>query len=270
MTDLASQFIGTIPENYDRFLGPNIFNEYAKDIAGRAAALKPSSVLEIAAGTGIVSRYLRDALAPDASLLVSDLNAPMLAVAAAKFAESESVRFLPADAMALPFSDDEFDLVLCQFGVMFFPDIIASFREAARVIRPGGHYVFSTWGQQSDNPFSQVAHNSVAEFFPDNPPGFYNVPFFYHDADVVCADLTKAGLANVNVAEVRHQRQITDMAGFARGLVYGNPIVDEIRQRGGVDPDAVVKRVTEGLIERFGPEPATMPLKITVFTCKIP
>src|SRR6187402_861036 len=180
----ASQFVGDIPGNYDRGLGPVIFEDYAADMARRAAALKPLRVLELAAGTGIVSRKLRDALSPDAQLVVTDLNAPMLDVARAKFRPGERVEFATANAMELGFPDGMFDLVVCQFGVMFFPDKVASFREARRVLRAGGTYLFNVWGRISENPFAAVAQEVSASFFPDNPPGFYRVPFSYADSTI--------------------------------------------------------------------------------------
>ena len=129
MASVSSQFVGQIPEAYDLGLGPVLFHDCADDLARRAAALAPSDVLELAAGTGIASRRLRDALPPDATLVASDLNPPMLEVARRKFRPDERVAFREADAMALPFPAASFDLVVCQFGVMFFPDKPASFRE---------------------------------------------------------------------------------------------------------------------------------------------
>ena len=165
MAETNVQFVGSIPENYDRGLGPNIFADYAEDLALRAGRVGAGSVLELAAGTGIVSRKLRDVLAPEVKLVVTDLNPPMLDVARSKFRVGERVEFAEADAMALPFTDAEFDVIVCQFGVMFFPDKVASFREAARVLRPGGHYVFNTWGTMSANPFSEIGHEVTARFF---------------------------------------------------------------------------------------------------------
>jgi SAM-dependent methyltransferase len=162
MNDSANQFIGSIPENYDNGLGPNIFVDYADDLARRAGA-GASDVLELAAGTGIVSRRLRDALAPGARLTVTDLNPPMLEVAQAKFHNGEAVEFTQANAMELPFGNAQFDLVVCQFGVMFFPDKTASYREAARVLRPdGGQSVFPY------RPRGNVAvlHRRPARFLP--------------------------------------------------------------------------------------------------------
>ena len=174
---------------YDLGLGPHIFDDHAEDLAKRAADANPTVVLEIAAGTGIVTRKLRDALNPATHLVATDLNPPMLAVAGAKFAQGEKVEFKPADAMALPFEDAAFDLVVCQFGVMFFPDKQVALREAARVLRPGGRYLFNVWGSMSENPFSEIVYDVGAEFFPDDPPGFYKVPFGYSDQSIVMADM---------------------------------------------------------------------------------
>lgn len=269
MASDASGFVGDIPKHYDAGLGPNIFEYFAGQVAAKSASFSPQMVLEVAAGTGFVSRFLRDALPGDVPLLVTDLNAPMLEVAATKFQPDENVSFRPVDAMSLPFADDEIDQIVCQFGVMFFPDIVASYRETARVIRPGGQFIFSAWGSNADNPFSEVAHAAIAEFFPDNPPGFYKVPFFYNDPGVVLGDLAEAGLTNASHEEMNHERTVTDLAGFARGLVLGNPVIAEINQRGGVDPLEVVDRVHIRLKERFGTEPAKMPLKIGVYTAHI-
>jgi len=235
----------------------------------RSARFSPKMVLEVAAGTGFVSRFLRDALPGDVPLLVTDLNGPMLKVAATKFDEAENVTFNPVDAMSLPFDNQEIAQIVCQFGVMFFPDIVASYREAKRVIKPGGQYIFSTWGKNADNPFSEVAHGAIAEFFPDNAPTFYKLPFFYHDPDVVLADLAEAGLTDTSHEEMNHERVITDLESFAKGLVLGNPVIAEINQRGGVDPMDVIARVHLRLKERFGDEPAKMPLKIGVYTAQL-
>jgi len=270
MTDVANQFTGSIPENYDNGLGPNIFHDYAADLARRAGAVKPDSVLELAAGTGIVSRKLRDTLASGVRLVVTDLNPPMLEVARSKFADGEMVEFTHANAMELPFGDSEFDLIVCQFGVMFFPDKITSYREAARVLRPGGRYIFNTWGTMEANPFSEIAHDATARFFPDDPPGFYRVPFSYADPNTVKADLRAVGWADVEHVTIALRKTVADLAGFARGAVFGNPLIEEIRQRGGVDPDEVVTSIMEEFQNRLGPEPITMPLQATVFTGRAP
>jgi ubiquinone/menaquinone biosynthesis C-methylase UbiE len=138
VSDNAANFVGSIPEHYDRALGPVIFADFAHEMARQAAASAPQRVLETCAGTGIVTRRLRDRLPADTKLTVTDLNPPMLEVARAKFTAGEAVEFQPADATALPFPDQSFDAVVCQFGVMFFPDKAKSYREAFRVLKPGG------------------------------------------------------------------------------------------------------------------------------------
>ena len=158
MSSDAAMFIGNIPEHYDTGLGPMIFLDYAADIARRAAACNPTRVLETAAGTGIVTRQLRDFLPPGGHVTATDLNAPMLEVARTKFRSGEQVEFQPADATALPFSDGAFEAVVCQFGVMFFPQKDTSYREVHRVLAPGRRYLFSVWDSHRYNPFGRIAN----------------------------------------------------------------------------------------------------------------
>jgi SAM-dependent methyltransferase len=226
MRDNAAGFVGDIPGEYDRGLGPVIFADYAADMARRVAAFCPRRVLETAAGTGIVTRLLRDLLPADAHLTATDLNPPMLAAARGKFRPDEAVEFRPADATALPFPDGAFDAVACQFGAMFFPDKDATFREARRVLAPHGRYVFSVWDAHRHNPFGRIAHAVAGSFFPSDPPGFYAVPFGYHRIDPIKDALLDAGFDGIRIAVVRQEEDIPSAAGFARGLVFGNPLVE--------------------------------------------
>jgi ubiquinone/menaquinone biosynthesis C-methylase UbiE len=270
MTGDAASFIGNIPEHYDRHLGPNIFADYAADIAQRAATRRPARVLETAAGTGIVTRRLRDLLLPTAHLMATDLNAPMLDVARTKFRPDEQVDFRPADAVALPFTDGAFDAVVCQFGVMFYPDKGKSYHETFRVLAPGGRYLFSVWDSRAYNPFGRIAHEVAARLFPTDPPQFYSVPFSYHQIDAIKEALIEAGFTDLNVAVVMLEKLVRDVAGFARGLVYGNPLIDQIRARGGVDPDQIVDTLAQELRSEFGPDPGRMPLQAIVFSAARP
>ena len=270
MNEQASRFVGGIPENYDQGLGPYIFLEYADDLARRASQAKPGHVLELACGTGILTRKLRDALSPDALLTATDLNAPMLGIAKQKFDTGEKVTFKTADAMALPFEDADFDLVICQFGVMFFPDKQASYREAGRVLRSGGRYLLNVWGSMAENPFSECANDVTKHFFPDDPPGFYKVPFGYAEQSTVMADMKAGGLQNITCETITFQKDVADWALFAHGIVYGNPLIAEIKARGGVEPEEVEQSVLSSLRERFGPEPSSMPLLATVYSGEAP
>lgn len=269
VTDSTSRFVGNIPEHYDSRLGPVIFADCAEDLARRVAATGATRVLEIAAGTGIASRKLRDALAPGARLVITDLNPPMLAIAQTKFRQGEAVELQQADAMALPFAAGTFDVVACQFGVMFFPDRVASFREVARVLQPGGRYIFSTWGSMAANPYAQVNYDVISGLMTDSPPQFGKVPFSCHDADRVRDELGQAGWDEVQHDRVVLNKVVTDVPGFARGVVFGTPLFDEITRHGTVAPTAVVAAIARALSLRFGPDPVVFPLQANVFTCRI-
>jgi SAM-dependent methyltransferase len=261
-----ASFVGNIPEHYDRGLGPLIFADYAADIARRVAACSPARVLETAAGTGIVTRQLRDLVPASVRLTATDLNPPMLEVARARFRVDEQVDFRPADATALPFPDGSFDAVVCQFGVMFYPEKDKSYRETYRVLTPGGRYLFNVWDAHHYNPFGRITHEVAASFFPADPPQFYKVPFSYHQIDPIKESLIGAGFADINVAVVRLEKEISDSALFARGLVFGNPLIDQIKARGGVDPDRIVDALMRALRKEFGADPGRMPLQAIVFS----
>jgi ubiquinone/menaquinone biosynthesis C-methylase UbiE len=266
MSDDAAGFVGNIPQHYDQGLGPIIFAEYAADIARRVAAGNPARVLETAAGTGIVSRKLRDALPADAHLTATDFNPPMLDIARTKFRPGEQIGFQPADAVALPFADASFDAIVCQFGVMFFPDKARSFSEAYRVLALGGRYVFSVWDSHRYNPFGRIAHEVAGRFFPADPPQFYNVPFSCHQIDPIKEFLIAAGFADIGIAVIRQERELPDIANFARAAVYGNPLIDQVRARGGADPERIVDALAQEFRRKFGDDPGRMPLQAIVFS----
>jgi len=265
MMDHASRFTGNIPAHYDAGLGPHLFVDYAADLTRRATVAEPTRVLEIAAGTGIVTRTLRDALRDTAHLVASDLNPPMLEIARQKFRAGEKVEFEPADAAALPFADGAFDAVVCQFGVMFFPDKDRAYHEAHRVLGPGGRYHFNVWDSFDFNPFASITHDTVCRFFEREPPNFYTVPFGYHRIDEIKASLTRAGFDGISAQVVSIDKTIPEARLFAKGLILGNPIVDEICAHGTVDPDTIVGEVTCALQTAFGHDPGRMPLQAIVF-----
>ncbi len=185
MAATDADFTGSAPEYYDRDMGPVIFDGYAADLAHRAAAHNPKRVLEIAGGTGLVTRHLRGLLPEGAHLTATDIDPPMLDVARTKFRPGEQIMFQTADAFALPFLDGAFDAVVCQFGVMFFPDKAQSYREAHRVLAPGGRYLFNVWDSHRHNPFARITHELVQQLFPSDTPSFYRVPFGYSAIDPI-------------------------------------------------------------------------------------
>jgi ubiquinone/menaquinone biosynthesis C-methylase UbiE len=268
MQNDSAGFVGSIPQHYDQSLGPLIFDDYAADLARRVAAPNPARVLETAAGTGIVTRRLRDVLPAGAHLTSTDLNPPMLEIARKKFRPDEQVEFQPADATALPFPDGSFDAVVCQFGVMFYPDKDKSYREVYRVLAPGGRYLFNVWDAHRYNSFGRIAHEVTGRFFPNDPPQFQSVPFSY-SFEPIKDSLIAAGFTDISAAVVRFQKDVPDPSILARGLVYGSPIIDQVRARGGVDPEQIVGAIVQDYRREFG-NPGLMPLQATVFSAKKP
>lgn len=265
-TPAAAQFVGDIPRFYDQNLGPVIFQGYAEDLARRAASLAPNDVLEIAGGTGISTVALRQALTPTTNITATDLNAAMLEIAQTKISAG-NVRFQTADAMALPFADASFDLVVIQFGVMFFPDRPAAYAEARRVLKPGGTLLFNVWGSFAANAFGEIAHRTAERFLPDNPPKFYLVPFGYADPAQVRADLLAGGFREADHTVVNLIRDVADWRHFATGAIYGNPMIADIRA-GAVNPEDMVEAIAHELEARYGKSPTRMPLEAHVFAAQ--
>ena len=261
------QFVGDIPRYYDQHLGPIIFQDYAADLAQRAARIGGGDILEIAAGTGISTVALRAALPPTTQLTATDLNAPMLDIARGKLPADANVAFQQADAMALPFADAAFDLVVIQFGAMFFPDKPAAFAEARRVLKPNGALLFNVWSAMNANPFAEIANAAGMHFLPDNPPKFYLTPFGYADVARVRADLGVGGFRTISHTAVRCDKTVPDWNHFARGAVYGNPLIADL-QATGVDTEEVSGWIATALLDRFGAAPAQMPLEAIVYEAR--
>jgi SAM-dependent methyltransferase len=266
--DEATGFVGSIPEFYDRGLGPVIFTDYDEHTARLVVGYAPSRVLETGAGTGIVTRRLRDLLPTTTRLVATDLNLPMLDFARTKFRPDEPIEFQQADAQALPFGDASFDAVACQFGVMFFPDKEKSYREAYRVLTSGGRYVFSVWDGDY-NRHGRIADDVAAQFFPTDPPQFYRVPSGYNKIDPIKGSLSDAGFIELRIAVLTREKQVADMSAFAHAMVYGSPLIDMIRTRGGVDPDRVVKTLGEAFAREFG-NPGRLPQRAILFEATKP
>jgi SAM-dependent methyltransferase len=187
----------------------------------------------------------------------------MLEVAKAKFGADEAVEFRQADALSLPFEDGGFDIVVCQFGVMFFPDKAGSYSEARRVLAPGGSYIFNVWDAHRHNPGYRIAHELVAAYFPADPPRFFEVPFAYHAIDPIKGALAEAGFTDLRVAALSRVQPVADLGRFARAVVYGSPMVDQIGARGG-DPDAIVAALGAAFHQEFGSAPGGLPLQAIV------
>ena len=245
-------FKHSTPALYDRYMGPLLFEPYAKLVAERAVLLQPRRILETAAGTGIVTRAVNEAL-PDAQIVATDVN-PMVLEFAAPQLESEQVTFQPADAQELPFADGSFDLVLCAFGTMFFPDKVRANEEARRVLRSGGRYLVVSFDRLALNPVPKAAEEAVVALFPNDPPRYMERgPFSYADRSVIEHDLREAGFAGVAVETVTLSSHV-DAGDAAMGIVMGSPFRAEIERRDASALNRAVQAVAQALLAWDGKE----------------
>ena len=249
----AARFSGSVPAFYDRYLGPVLFEPYAADLVSRLPAGDGLRVLEIACGTGIVTRRLREALPDSATVVATDLNEPMTAYARGAV-PVPGIVWQQADAQALAFDDGSFDVVVCQFGFMFLPDKVQGFREARRVLASDGLLLANVWHSLEANPAPGAIHATLAKLFPADPPRFLETPYGYHDAKQIRADLTEAGWTDVHLEDVRLQGLSPSAADFAAGFTRGTPLAHELAER-GADADAVTHALTEVLIPVGGERP---------------
>ena len=253
MLETDKVFAGSIPENYDRYMVPLIFEPFAADLAQRAASLSPSAVLETAAGTGVVTRALAPKLSSRASYTVTDLNQPMLDFAASRQAPDSRITWRQADALALPFERATFDLVCCQFGAMFFPDRSSGYREARRVLKPGGHFLFNVWDRIEENEFADEVTNALAEVFPNDPPRFLaRTPHGYHDTALIRSELMSAGFSRVAIETKAEQSHASSPRIPAVAYCQGTVLRSEIEARDAGKLDAATNFAESAIADRHG------------------
>jgi SAM-dependent methyltransferase len=247
-----ASWVGSMAETYDRNLGPALFAPFAEELASRVAATNPRRILELAAGTGIATEALIRKL-PEAQVIATDLNAAMVSWGADQV---EGATWLQADAQHLDFEDASFDAIVCQFGVMFFPDKAAAFAEMARVLAPGGTVLFAVWDVVELTRFTAALVESLAAIFPEDPPSFIvRIPHGYTDRDQIENDLQAGGLRAHDIERLVLQGHTPSPRILAEGFCLGTPLRFALQERGSLD--VLTTAVTDEMTARLGNGPVT-------------
>ena len=257
-------FVGEIPDVYERLLVPLIFEAYAADLAHRVAERPVGPVLELAAGTGVVTRALAATVPGSAPIVATDLNQPMLDKAAS-IGTTRPVTWRRADALSLPFDDASFDAVVCQFGVMFFPDRARAYAEAHRVLKAGGRFVFNVWDRIEDNEIADVVTKAAAALFPGDPPNFLaRTPHGHHDASEIEGDLRGGGFTGrIEMTTVTNRSRARTAYDASAAYVLGTPLLNEIQARDPARVEEVLRTATEAVLEQLG-EPVDAKIQASV------
>ena len=263
MRGTSPAFAGSIPDAYDRYLRPLLFDPFAIDLATRLPMLPGMNVLELACGTGILTRALLGMLPGDATIVATDLSEQMLAVAQQQVSPDERLAWQPADAMALPFDADSFDVVVCQFGMMFFPDKPAVLGEIRRVLKAGGTLLFNVWDSMQRNEIALITHQTLARAYATNPPTFLDTPYGFFDVDVIAALVRDAGFWDIRVDRVDLDGHSPSARDAARGFVAGTPIATDLAEA-GEPAEPGIDAVATALAARFGRGELTVRLSALV------
>jgi len=270
--DIDGAFSGSIPKLYETYLVPLIFEAYAADLVRRLASRSPTRVLEVAAGTGVVTRVLASVLPEHVSIVATDLNQAMLDHASS-LGTKRPVEWRQADSMRLPFQDETFDAVVCQFGVMFFPDKAKAFSEARRVLRSGGVFMFSVWDRINENEFADTVTTALESLFPEDPPRFLaRIPYGYHDRITIERDLANGGFIaspHFETVAVRSVAQSPRIPAIA--FCQGTPLRNEIEARGASRLGEATNVAEEALARQFGREAVDAKIQahiVTIDSCR--
>ena len=266
MENRAQLYSGSVPALYDRYRGPVFFEPFAHDLANRLAGLRAGNLLEVAAGTGVVTRVLARVLPETVSIIASDISQAMLDFAATQPGLAR-IRWRQADALALPFDDAAFDAVVCQFGVMFFRDRIAGYREARRVLKPGSPLVFNVWDRIEHNEFCLIVSEAMARLFPNDPPDLLaRMPYGYFDIDLIRHELTQAGFDQIHIETVNRQSASSSARDLALGFCQGSPLRSEIEERDPKRLGEATDAATQALLSRVGDGPIAGKMRAHVIT----
>lgn len=270
MSEKRDFFVGSFAENYDLHMAPLIFDPYAADLAQRLSVPAGGRVLETAAGTGIVTRFVRDSLPKDVHIVATDLNETMLEQARRKFGPEDNVRLQLEDAQSLSFPDNSFDALVCQFGIMFFPDKLVALGEARRVLKPGGTLLFNVWDALEYNDLLRTTNETLAELFPHDPPGLFHIVFGYHSMDAIRADMEAAGFGEMTLTVLPYPCISPTAEQVALALMTGTPISQYLLKRVEVSPEVVARTIADAVANAYGREPVQARMQAIVIQAHNP
>lgn len=259
-------FSGSIPKYYENNLGTIFFEPFSTEMALRIKDLKANSILEIACGTGRLTKYLPLITAKKfGSITATDLNPAMLDHAKRTVAW-KNIDWQVVDAMELPYGNSLFDVVVAQFGVMFYPDKQKAYKESYRVLADEGSFVFSAWDSLRHNPIAQLTHDVITEFFPTDTPEFYKIPFSYFSEDEIRADLTTAGFKAVHIESMKLEGYAPSAHYAAEGLLQGTPLFNAIIERGENFLPAMIEKLAHEIRSLFGDTDLSIPIQANIVT----
>jgi len=259
----AVEFTGSIPRHYEEFLAPMFFEPYAIEVSKRINTSGVQTVLELACGTGRVTRHLRNVIPSDAKLIASDISPDMLAIAKEKLGSS-NIDWQIIDAQELAFNDNTIDLVVCCFGYMLVPDRSKAFAEAYRVLRPGGMLLFSTWDKLEVNAASYVYRTIAKKYLTETLPETYRLPFSMNDDEEIKRDLKQTGFSKIVVERVEKVCVSPSAREAANGLTQGGMIYNEIMKRNPAWINEIKETVEKELAEKFGASPMKAPMRALI------
>ena len=256
-------FSGNIPRYYDLYLGPMFFEPYARYMASKIETIAPNRILELASGTGRLTKLLPTITNDNAEIIASDINPAMVSFGEENI-KHDKIKWLQVDAVSLPFEDESFDCVVVQFGVMFYSDRIKAYQEAKRVLKPGGTFIFATWDDIQFNAMPLITKETLEYFFPVDTPAFYSVPFSYFDKKQINSDLTEAGFSNIKTETKQLKGFSASAHDAAKGLIQGTPTVTAIEERDAEKLPLILDNLLNKITQKFGTSTLEVPLQAIV------
>lgn len=263
-------FSGNIPRYYDAHLGPIFFEPFSIDVAERIGQLKPQNVLELACGTGRLTRRLAESIPAGAQLVATDINPAMIALASAKLADAASITWDVVDAHSLPYPENSFDVVVSQFGAMFYTDKIAAYAETLRALKPGGIFFMLTWDKLENNPVALTAHQTLQHFFPNDPPQFFKIPFSYYNESQIRGELETSGFGLVHSVLITLKGHGESALSVAKGLLQGTPTYTALMDRDETLLEPIMDEVSRRLADQFGTANIEAPVQARLFIAEKP